>query len=269
MDQTPPPAHVEPDSTSDATSADASGARASPDKLAAPDVDANVDPDVGHDEPDGALHDLTPAERRKRRVREQIIEAAESVFAAEGPAGLSMRRLAERIDYSPAAIYKYFASKRELIEAIRETFFARLLERISGAVDEADFINCVRRCSRAYIECGLERPNHYRMAFASAVDEQGLAEETNKVSEGDKAFEAALHLEGMIETGVRLGLFQPVDPTLAAKSVWAALHGVTILMVEMDDFPKGIEGSEHLTRDALIDFHSAMITRGLSVAPQA
>ena len=50
--------------------------------------------------------DLSPAERRRRKVRDAIVSAAEEIFAEEGEAGLSMRRIAERIDYSPAALYK-------------------------------------------------------------------------------------------------------------------------------------------------------------------
>jgi AcrR family transcriptional regulator len=67
--------------------------------------------------------DLTPAERRRLKVRDAIIGAAEEIFAEEGEAGLSMRRIAERIDYSPAALYKYFDSKEALFQEIREGFF--------------------------------------------------------------------------------------------------------------------------------------------------
>ena len=71
----------------------------------------------------------TPADRRRSRVRESIISAAERVFAKEGEEGLSIRRLADEIDYSPSAIYKYFGSKEELIDELKEAFFERLLER--------------------------------------------------------------------------------------------------------------------------------------------
>ena len=69
----------------------------------------------------------TPAERRRIRVRGAILEAAERVFAVEGEAGLSIRRIADEIDYSPAAIYKYFGSKDELIDELKEAFFGRIL----------------------------------------------------------------------------------------------------------------------------------------------
>ena len=53
-------------------------------------------------------------------MRGAILEAAERVFSVEGEAGLSIRRLAEEIDYSPSAIYKYFGSKDELVDELKE-----------------------------------------------------------------------------------------------------------------------------------------------------
>ena len=69
----------------------------------------------------------SPAERRRHKIRARILSAAEQVFAREGVDGLSIRRLAENIDYSPAAIYKYFKSKDELVDELKETFFGLIL----------------------------------------------------------------------------------------------------------------------------------------------
>lgn len=70
----------------------------------------------------------TPSERRRARTRSSTLKATEQVFVKEGEEGLSIRRLAEAIDYSPAAIYKYFVSKNELIDELKEVFFAQILE---------------------------------------------------------------------------------------------------------------------------------------------
>ncbi|WP_417310318.1 TetR/AcrR family transcriptional regulator [Devosia sp.] len=206
-----------------------------------------------------AIEDDTPADRRRRKVRDAIIDAAEVIFSAEGEEGISMRRLAESIDYSPAAIYKYFSSKDDLFEAIRETFFERLMERINGAREEGgDTPSLCARCMRAYIETGMEEPNHYMMAFYS-----GKKIEPHAHDEQDIAFQAEHALVDMIEAGMEQGVFRSVDPKLASKSVWASLHGLTTLMVSMEGFPAGMPGSEHVTADAVIDFHTDMILRGL------
>ena len=82
---------------------------------------ANVDHGSGMDS-DYPL-EQTPATRRRNKVREAILAAAERMFAKEGESGLSIRRLAEEIDYSPSAIYKYFGSKEELLEELKDSFF--------------------------------------------------------------------------------------------------------------------------------------------------
>ena len=208
---------------------------------------------------DFAIGDDTPADRRRRKVREAIIDAAEDIFTAEGEEGISMRRLAEAIDYSPAAIYKYFASKDDLFTAIRDMFFERLLARINQSMAEGGETGALcARCMRAYIETGMEEPNHYMMAFSPTTTKKPhLHEET------ETAYQAEQALVQMIVKGQEEGQFRDFDPHVASKSVWASLHGLTMLMVSIDDFPGGMPGSEHVTRDAVIEQHVDSVLRGL------
>jgi AcrR family transcriptional regulator len=215
--------------------------------------------------------DLTPAERRRLKVRDAIIGAAEEIFAEEGEAGLSMRRIAERIDYSPAALYKYFDSKEALFQEIREGFFERLYRRMQSVSREVETgpLLCTQ-CMRAYVETGLEQPAHYKLAFSGIADD----EEHDK---GTYAFAAAGHLKAMIEQSIAEGWFRPVDVQIAATSVWAASHGLTLLAITVPDFPTDIPGlsepgenppadMKSVVRhalDDLIDFHAAMVMRGL------
>jgi AcrR family transcriptional regulator len=200
----------------------------------------------------------TPAERRKRKVRDSIIEAAETVFAEEGEAGLSMRRLAERIDYSPAAIYKYFNSKDELLATIREQFFERLMVRLqeTAAIERRDregFLACLR----AYVQTGIENPNHYRMAFGSF--------ESSKPQEGTLGYEASSRFTMMIQDMIEKGVLRNVDPELASRSVWASVHGLTSLMTAIPDFPQCPDCDSHpLSREDMIEFHAEQIVRGLA-----
>lgn len=203
--------------------------------------------------------DLSPAERRRRKVRDAIIGAAEAIFAEEGESGLSMRRIAERIDYSPAALYKYFDSKEALFREIREQFFERLLVRmqqVSMNVCEGPML--CSRCMRAYVETGLEQPSHYKLAFASVCDE------ADKPQEGSFAYAAAEHLHLMIEQSMQAGWFRKVDLGLAANSVWAASHGLTMLAVTLPDFPSEKPGRPDLTLDEMIRFHGELVLRGLA-----
>src|SRR5437773_3132609 len=58
--------------------------------------------------------------RERETVRQAILGAARRLFLAEGYASVSMRKIAERIEYSPGAIYSYFASKEDIFFALAE-----------------------------------------------------------------------------------------------------------------------------------------------------
>jgi AcrR family transcriptional regulator len=213
-------------------------------------IGKNMTADVKTDE-------LTPAERRRLKVRDAIIEAAEDLFTKDGEQGISMRRLAEAIDYSPAAIYKYFDSKEALFAEMRELFFERLIKRMRSAAAEGgdEHVLCAR-CGRAYIETAMEEPRHYVMAF-SFFNKDSVPDESSY------AFHAEKQLCDMISAGIDKGIFRAMDPLVASKSVWASVHGLAMLMASVDDFPHGMPGSQHVTRDAVIAFHTDMIIRGL------
>src|SRR5512135_1465786 len=68
----------------------------------------------------------TPRARRQDITRRKILDTARQILVTEGLQNLSMRSLAEQIDYSPAAIYRYFGSKEEILQAIREEGWARI-----------------------------------------------------------------------------------------------------------------------------------------------
>src|ERR1043166_4167468 len=65
-------------------------------------------------------------ERDRESVRRGILDAARELFVSEGYQNVSMRKIAERIEYSPAAIYGYFPSKDDIFFALAEEGF-RLL----------------------------------------------------------------------------------------------------------------------------------------------
>ncbi len=219
------------------------------------------------------MHTERPAERRRQRVRRLILEAAERVFAAEGGDGLSMRRLAEEIDYSPAAIYKYFSSKEELIDAIREAFFERLLvrlgpERLAGLTFEA---KC-RYCLVKYVEAAIERPFHYGAAFFSVG---GDASAPGRPSACLQAFgesrkgQAFLVLVSLVREGQSIGTVPAGSSAWRlAQSLWASMHGIAALLIHMPDFMRlHLPDEQRPDVAGIIAFHCDLLYRGLCQGP--
>ena len=218
------------------------------------------------------LPEESPAERRRQRVRTAILDAAERVFSNEGEAGLSIRRLAEEIDYSPAAIYKYFGSKEELLDELRESFFERLMCTVDrAALTSLPFEDRVRQCFAKYVEAAIERPHHYAAAFASAADpgagmnDPGCWEDFEQTHKG----QAFMIVVGLVREGQEIGVFDAAfDPYIAAKSLWASMHGVALLLIHLPGFPGLLPGADRgIDTGQFIQFHAGLLFRSLCASP--
>lgn len=205
----------------------------------------------------------SPAKRRRQRVRSSILEAAERVFAKEGEAGLSIRRLADEVDYSPAAIYKYFKSKDDLLEELKEAFFERLLDEMSDDTDVSadEFRDFFRRCTMTYITVALARPHHYRAAFSMTVQSDRPPSQFGDASNKSRAF---MRLHEAVQMGVELGVFRSgLDTLKAAKSVWAAVHGLVMLRIHMPHFDQMFGNEAIETGQSSIPDHIDFILESL------
>lgn len=198
-------------------------------------------------------------------MRQMILSVADRVFARDGEAGLSIRRLADEIDYSPGAIYKYFGSKQELLDELKEMFFERLLEELPVFDEHSDdYAGFARSSIETYIRLALEAPHHYETAFAGTAERQTVELDISAASAKERAF---FRLYDMIRTGIERGAFAPqLDALHAAKSVWAASHGLVLLMIHFPHFDNAFKGDqpEDETPDAVICRHADFLIRGIS-----
>lgn len=209
----------------------------------------------------------SPAGRRRQRVRGAILEAAERVFATEGEAGLSIRRLADAIDYSPSAIYNYFGSKEELIEELKEAFFSRLMSSMDMAAFQAlPFDQRIRRCFMNYIEVATDRPHHYLAAFSSSAGDASSTKredwEAFQKTEKGKAFGTVISI---VQEGQQAGQFDPsLDPVHAARSLWASMHGLAQLLISVPNFGQGMPATAaKMDNHEFTAFHVGLMIRSL------
>jgi AcrR family transcriptional regulator len=178
--------------------------------------------------------------RQKALLRQEIIDAARDILASEGFEQLSMRKVAERIEYSPTAIYLHFEDKRDLVFQVCEETFGRLVAELETL--EAEFkepIARLREGMRRYVAFGLRHPQHYLATFVAVPQEQlpeDIARYNNPASNGMQALGI---LRACVVACVDARKFRPVDPDVTARALWAALHGVTALLIQMPNFAWG------------------------------
>ena len=107
-------------------------------------------------------------EREREATAHAILDAARELFVAEGYQNVSIRKIAEKIEYSPAAIYSYFPSKDDIFLALAEEGFRLLFESARGcreAHEHASSIDCIRAGFLTVYEFSKAHPEHYALMF--------------------------------------------------------------------------------------------------------
>ena len=193
-------------------------------------------------------------ERERQAVRQEILDAARALFLEEGYERTSMRKVAQKIEYSPTTIYLYFHDKRELLESIcAETFskFVKGLQEIGQANE--DPLQNLRATLRAYVEFGLKNPNDYRLTFMMGDEQKAHIQYFQPDHPGTKPF---MCLVGVVAECVRRKRIRNVDPNVTAQVLWSAAHGLTSLLLAKPDFPWAAQ-------DDLIDGLGDALIQGL------
>ena len=172
--------------------------------------------------------------REKEQLRRQILSAARELFVNEGYENVSMRKIADKIEYSPTTIYLYFKDKADLLDSVcKETLLNLLntLERLNR--DKSDPVETLRKSGRAYVEFGLKYPQDYKLTFVIRPQfQKGLGLQEGSV--GEKVFN---YLRATVSECTRRKLFRQADVETTGQVLWAAVHGVTLLLIDFPDFP--------------------------------
>jgi AcrR family transcriptional regulator len=181
------------------------------------------------------MTDLNPQERRKEQTRLDILENARQMIVKQGVGGLSIRALADQIDYTPGALYKYFYSKDDLIDAVRSESFDRLNSFIATRIQPtSSAAEMLLNGGLAYIEYAGLHPQEYFLMFNM---------ESSKATSAEQRDIAMRSLLQIVEFGLIQGEFveqDDYDAAAIAYHCWATVHGIaslqtTILLDERED----------------------------------
>ncbi|WP_175053522.1 TetR/AcrR family transcriptional regulator [Paraburkholderia sediminicola] len=113
--------------------------------------------------------------RQKQALRERILDAARRIVMREGFAALSMRKIADAIEYSPATLYLHFASRDEIAQALCAEGYAQLLATFVPLAQIADPAERLKALGRAYVAFGVAHPETYRLIFMEDPSYTGAA----------------------------------------------------------------------------------------------
>ena len=170
---------------------------------------------------------IDPRTRRKQVLRQKILDVSREILLSQGFAALTMRRVAEAIDYSPAAIYLHFQSREQIAQELCFAGLRRLYERLQS-VTAKDPATRLSGYARAYLEYSQSDPETYRLIFM-ADSQLTKAVFTHQDSGGG---EGALRLIVTAFTELHNGSKKTFGkPSELAELFWASLHGLASLRI--------------------------------------
>jgi AcrR family transcriptional regulator len=171
-------------------------------------------------------------EREKSETRDKILDAARELFISEGYEGVSMRKVAEKIEYSPTAIYVYFADKNELFCELCHQDYARLAEIFRSSAMSSDPIERIRQIGEIYADFGARYPNHYRFMFMTPHPPHEFDDEDRELH-GNPEKDAYAFLKWAVQQAIDAECFREglCDAEILSQTLWAAVHGVISLQI--------------------------------------
>jgi len=169
------------------------------------------------------------------------------MMAEDGLDGVAIREVARRLDYSPAALYRYFDGRDQLIAALGADAAEHLAERLR-AVEAASAAERLRGLGLAYLSFAAEEPARFRLLFVELPSSRtSLAEGPPPTSPYVIVVQAA---RDAIESGA---LSRTLDPEVVAYTLWSLVHGMAVLgSTHLKGFSADLESAHRAALDLLI-----------------
>jgi len=199
--------------------------------------------------------------REKEALRQSILDAASQLVVEQGHQSLSIRKIAEKIEYAPSTIYLYFQDKYEILASICVEVFDQLSSNLQHLQEtEPDTLTMLKKGLRCYIDFGLANPSYYMVTFVTPwpepPEDHPVAETRGPDEAGKRAFG---YLCQAIQKGIDEGIFRDENPRMLGQATWLSIHGLTsgiICMGHDQHFP-------WVGREDLIEGQLDLLIRGL------
>ena len=205
-------------------------------------------------------------DREREIVSRSILDAARELFVTEGYQHVSLRKIAERIEYSPAAIYGYFASKDDIFFALAEEGFRLLFTKASDQADDGSAPgDDLGRMFWRYYEFSKSHPEYFALMFLDRTVPRISRDWDRFGFIGEMKHDMVVRIQNAIDRGV---LPQGTSPFTVFRILLTAIHGAAALRL-CDRLGQGEDGDAlaRATLDTAIQGLKAGAATGLVLAP--
>lgn len=193
---------------------------------------------------------LSRRDRRRLATRAEILAAARELLLEVGPEELSLRQVARRADFSPAALYNYFTSRDELVASLFAEAFERLSAYLNRVPSSLSPEKRVVELGLTYMDFARDNPMDLRcMLLATSLD---LPPSSAKALGVD----AARLIGETFREGMEQGVFAADGPLSAAEmayGLWALVHGmVSISGIDLTEVSADVSADPRKVMEAFV-----------------
>lgn len=168
-------------------------------------------------------------EKQKAEIKKQILDASMKLFVEEGFEHVTIRKIADLIEYSPTTIYLYFKDKDEIFFNLHELGFAKFLEMNRNLADIPNPLLRLHKMGENYIEFGMSNPEFYDVMFIQKAPMNVLEQMENcNWNHGDAALNA---LKNLLKDCMDKGFIKKANPDIVAMAIWSVVHGLVSLSI--------------------------------------
>ena len=203
-------------------------------------------------------------ERERLAKRARILDAARELFVERGVEAVTLREIAQRIEYSTTAIYVQFKDKQELVDHMVREDFAAFVEALAVAATVEEPFERLTRLGDAYVEFALTLPRHYQLLFMTPAKHVVDKHAHHDAPPGIEGFQLLLQTvtDCIATKQLRADL---TDPHVVAQAIWACVHGLVSLLIVVGDH----EQFHWRTSAELVQVALGSLVRGMLADPLA
>jgi len=159
-------------------------------------------------------------------IKRAILDVSLQLGTELGEEGLTMRAIARGLGVSATALYQHYESKAAILRELRTRAVEKIDRYLAPAFEHPDPVEQLRRNAVLYLRFSREHPWLYQLVTESAED-WGVNTEPKRAAVLASMERTAAALHACKHRGV---LHPSVDPREAPLAIWAALHGMAMLM---------------------------------------
>ncbi len=171
-------------------------------------------------------------EREKENLRKTILSASREVLIRDGYEAISLRTIADMIEYSPAALYLHFKDKDAILQALIDEGFAELAMQLRKAQDPGSVESLISN-GVTYIQFAMANPRLYEVMFlARSPEDQEYIR-----AMADAPPDCFAFLLEAVRAGQQQGTLTPsLSEPVLAYTIWAQLHGMASIAIARQFF---------------------------------